>query len=632
MKNLNKKIGVLFLIMIISACKFSNDTTNTTDTKTSSTEELFTDVVDSSSASTSEDLSNIVYRKYKGSSVSGASAAWGCHDPRIFQDDDGTYYVYSTGWANGAEVRISSDLIHWTKKGKSPFYASSSVSETYGHMYWDDDFLKWVGYAQNDGTKYSTDTYTATSEPNSWAPAVIKQNGKYYMFHGIITDSQTYADKARPAACITLAISDSPTGPFIPASQYDSDTYSQSSLVRYVWTKDSSGDSEGVGYTGCYNAASGSWSKGFGCIDPEFVIDIATGNLCEFTVGSRKCYAITYGSWKGGIALVYVDSLTLKPVCSFAGKSSYDGKKYAVGDVMDAPLDSISGNSGTLIAGGLGAAYEGSQVIYNSETGFYYVFVSMGDLTYEYRVGVGRSSTIDGDYLDAGGVSMNFASDSNAAGKYHAIGSKIIGAFAFEDEYGLRCPGGQSIWRDKDGRILFANHTRTNYLNTWKFVLQVHQMFFNDDGWPVLNLNDYYDEGPALSSISLSDLAGTYDVIHTLRGYATASFTSADGNSVKYCQADENETASVEISVSEDGTISGSYTGSLALASEKGHVIINLKDSDGNELGTFMGIVMEAVDWYRKGSNATRKTITFSALCSDTAAASAGEYFFGNKK
>lgn len=49
-------------------------------------------------------------------------------------------------------------------------------------------------------------------------------------------------------------------------------------------------------------------------------MDISTGNLMEYTVGERKCHAMTYGSWKGGIALVYVDAETFRPVDQTTGQ------------------------------------------------------------------------------------------------------------------------------------------------------------------------------------------------------------------------------------------------------------------------------------------------------------------------
>ena len=54
-------------------------------------------------------------------------AQWGCHDPKLFQDDDGTYYVYSTGWADGVQIRKSTDAQHWEKVEKSPLSADTNV-------------------------------------------------------------------------------------------------------------------------------------------------------------------------------------------------------------------------------------------------------------------------------------------------------------------------------------------------------------------------------------------------------------------------------------------------------------------------------------------------------------------------
>ena len=756
----------------------------------------------------------IVSTKYTTATTtatSGTQASWGalnCHDPKLFQDDDGTYYVYSTDASignahqRGLIVRSSKDLINWTCS------ATSAIQSN-----WDSSMLSWLEQTSSTAT--------------TWAPTVIKQNGKYYMYHGIIVNTSNATTS--PAAYIGLAIADSPTGPFKPAATYDSSTYKQSGLVRYVWTggtggtgssgtystyvggemtgmkvnsvsytdgthtsstahtitnatlaatgnwydvtttayegvtgltgdftvtydvtltspgasnwqkwsfafKDTtnnkgwylradaySNDASSLGgtnsfgyggasdatntgitysytwdgydsnattnfhdvfaagteviikaaytestgvcvvtatvagtvvytatgtpsttstlYTDCNNSGayntttktydtSSNWSNGFGAIDPEFVFDVAdtssgTKLPKTYTVGTNTCYAMTFGSWKGGIALIYVDAQTLKPV----DKN---------GNELDTPLDELSiPDVATKIAGGYGAAYEGAQLIYNSDTGYYYVFVSMGELNYEYRVGVGRCATIDGTYVDAGGTSMNFTNTTNA-NKYHAIGSKIIGAAELNGEYSWRCPGGQSILRTSDGKIMFACHTRTNFYAGYYFYLQVRQMFFTSDGWPVLNQNEYYaksyNDNETLTSLSVSDVAGTYDTILTVRGTATSSYTPFGGAAGTYNTADETPTASVELVLGTDGTISGgTYTGTWALAADGYTITLSLKNSSGTTLGTFKGYALHATDWARKGS-VYRKTITFTTIDSTSGDTEAGEYFWGNKQ
>ena len=634
MRGLSKRITNISRVLLLLAPLLSCEPTakSTDDAAGEETGYLLTQVPVKNTAygiAVSDSAETILSEKY----ASQTSASWGCHDPKLFQDDDGSYYVYSTGWTDGVQVRSSSDLIAWKRFLRGAFYSTSFVSVTYGHKLWDDDFLKWVGYKKNNGVGYTAsyggNSYTSSSSPNSWAPTVCKQNGKYYMFHGIITDSMVSSKTdgiepfyVNPAACISMSIAEDPRGPFIPASLYDSSTYSQSSLVRYVWTKDSSAvkSDSAIGYTGCYNQAGGSWSQGFGCIDPEFVYDIATGQLVTYTVGENACYGILYGSWKGGLALVFVDAETFKPVCTAAGTSTFDGRAYSVGDEMDAPLDSVSGNQGKKIAGGRGTAYEGAQLVYNSDTSRYYLFVSMGDLTSQYRVGVGRSQVVTDftpaalpvAYYDASGRDMNAVVDTTGSSLYyHNVGSKIIGAQCLSGEYGITSPGGLSICRASDGKILFANHARTTYAGSGNFLLQVHQLFFTDDGWPLLNQNDYYDEAAELPALSLSDIAGSYQVILTRR----STDTVADGS------ATESQT----MTISEDGSISGDYSGSVTLSGTSATITLS-------GTGTFRGSFLHAVDWNRKsGSLSERRTITFTALCSDTAAAATGEYLWGNK-
>jgi len=432
------------------------------------------------------DVDKAVLTKYANANAfNGSQDVWGplnCHDPKIFQDDDGTYYVYSTDAAiggagqKGLQIRTSKDLVHWT-----------SISKSAIQRKWDKDWLKWVNFSM--------------ANASTWAPTVIKQNGLYYLIHGIITDSRS---PGNPDAAIALTISSSPTGPFWPAAQAASKdpkigevlnklgvTYTQSNIVRYTWY-DRTWDDEDKSITEqyCYNLANydthsaqeadtaGAWTYGFGGIDPEFVTDVATGKNVEYDIKGRKCYGFTYGSWKGGIALMYLDCVSLKPV------NPADGKE------IDAPADTVQGAFGVCVAGGFGAAYEGAQIIYNSENGYYYCFVSMGSLDWDYRVGVGRSKSVTGPYLDAGGKSMYLDASVSGTG-YHEIGSKIIGGCELEKEFSFRCQGGQSILRSQDGKILFACHARTNFLPGYYFFLQVHQLFFTDDGWPVLNQNEY---------------------------------------------------------------------------------------------------------------------------------------------
>ncbi len=639
--------------------------------------------------SISKDLQNIVKTKYNTSFNPNTNAQFRdihCHDPKLFQDDDGTYYVYSTDASCGYEeysgivIRKSTDLVNWEGVGNSAIQG-----------FWDEDFLAWEGFIAN-----STETkHKAISDYGAvtWAPSVIKQNGLYYMYHGVSANVLKTSGETAMVSSIVLAIATKATGPFYPCdvisnfneADYSNTTvkgkkylaaasdikvikatleslgvrYDQSFLVRHI--RDVGANDSSVGKLDGIACPEPDYTKSlngrFGCIDPEFVYDVSTGNLMEYTINGNVCYALNYGSWMDGIAVVYVDKVSLKPIYkdySNGTKTSItiDGVTYNEGEELNVPLDyanyvyygsSSNGNTGntgclgTRVAGRTYAGYEGAQVIYSSETGYYYVFVSMGDLNYEYRVGCGRSENLMGPYKDASGYNMELSTnkaDVNYWTKYHAIGSKIIGASQFADEYGFRCQGGQSILRTSAGKIIFACHTRTNFRPGYFFYLQCRQLFFTKDGWPVLNQNEYYNEysnytsdaKETLTPIAPSKIAGNYDVILTERG-TESSIPEIFGESLEneFNTKDAAVAKSKKMTLSSDGKISGAYTGTWTLDSDGYSITLEISQ------GTFKGYVMHAVDFARKNSTNYR-TIHITSLCSDTNDLAKGEYLFANKE
>ena len=654
------------------------------------------------SGGSSSSLNSYVSTKYANGNTTArvaSQSSWNainCHDPKLFQDDDGTYYVYATDAScgnaeyTGLNIRYSTDLINWKVLNYSALRGN-----------WDEDFLAWEGFsASSSDVKHSNSDYTAVT----WAPTVIKQNGLYYMYHGVSADM--YIDSTKyPVSAIVLAIAKSAKGPFYPASYISSYTGSNSTIKSIKSTLAGLGEN-GVtykqnflsrycpyeftnkgakAYSSYKDKSNGAALNGksiaipnyhncnncrIGCIDPEFVYDVAKGKLMEYTIGGNTCYAIIYGSWSGGIALAYVDSVSLKPVAlgDFSVEISDDTVvengtyTYTLGQEMDISLDMaacttsakncLTGHSNStstdrflllgvpLIGGaqssstpsnGASTAYEGAQLFYNSNTEYYYIITSCGGLMWEYRCALGRSSTINGEYLDAGGKDM-WLGTSNYS-QYHAIGSKIIGSIAFNGDYPFRSQGGLSVLRGNDGKIYFACHSRTNYLPEYIFYLQIHQMFFNEEDWPVLNMNDYYDE--SLKKLTASDISGTYNTVLSVRGTSTAA---ANTLGLYECTSDDTvnkldavPTTSLTMTLGADGTVGGeNYYGNWTLGADGYTISITLNSVENDTtLGTFKGYVMNTVDWARKSG--TKQTITFTTLCSDTSANQKGEYFWGNR-
>ena len=150
------KITAAFVALFFAACstepveKFNGKETDTS-------QETITDVYDADKSIQESNLDAIVFSKY----ANDKNDAWGCHDPKLFQDDDGTYYVYSTGWQGGVQLRSSKDLVNWKNE-------NFSITE------WDSEFRTWV-----------------SSSGGSWAPTVVKQNSSPIFTHVLRLRFQT---------------------------------------------------------------------------------------------------------------------------------------------------------------------------------------------------------------------------------------------------------------------------------------------------------------------------------------------------------------------------------------------------------------------------------------------------------
>ena len=192
---------------------------------------------------------------------------------------------------------------------------------------------------------------------------------------------------------------------------------------------------------------------------------------------------------------------------------------------------------------------------------------------------------------------------------FHNVGNKILGAFEMSGEYGCRAPGGLSIFRNKEGKIILSAHTRTTFFPGYYFYLQNRQMFFTDTDWPLLNMNEY--AGEKLKKLKAEKLYGTYKTILTERGQNSS--------------VDANATSSKNITLEENGKVTGVYSGSWQLLDDGYSIKIVL-----NNLGTFTGYMMRSVNWALKNSS-ERYTYSFTTMCAASGDVKLGEHFFGNK-
>ena len=134
---------------------------------------------------------------------------------------------------------------------------------------------------------------------------------------------------------------------------------------------------------------------------------------------------MVYGSFFGGIYLIELDPATCMP--KDAGE--IPGKRIAYRSEY---LNSI----------------EGSTILYNPDTDFYYLNVSYGSLDNTYNVRIGRSRNVEGPYYDYNGMPMD--NEGYTLDEADQIGTKITTPYAFDSDKGWYSTGHSAFLYNPD--------------------------------------------------------------------------------------------------------------------------------------------------------------------------------------
>lgn len=230
------------------------------------------------------------------------------------------------------------------------------------------------------------------------------------------------------------------------------------------------------------------------CIDPELFYD-KDGKLW-----------MVYGSYFTGIFIKALDQ-NGAPVVTDPNSDDYYGTLLWKGG---------SGTSG-------GKVVEGPFVFYNAETDYYYLMTTYGDLSSDYNMRVARSKSPTGPYTDmVANHDLTRYSDDN--------GVKLAGNYQFKDGATNTALGHNSVIK-KDGKYLVVCHVRSAVGGMHH--LEVRQLYFNKDGWPVMSPNRYV--GESAGTVTEEKLVGNYDVIVHTKGtskeyaHSEAYSLTADG-------------------------------------------------------------------------------------------------------
>lgn len=395
-------------------------------------------------------------------------------------DREKRYYIFGT--QRGAAY--STDMINWTEF--APKFTSTNMANVFGPA------AAWSSLGINN--------YNLNE--NLWAPDIIYNPtmGKWCLYFSVNGDANVNGNSYANSV-ICLLTSDHIEGPYAYQDEVIYSGFTASGT--YSYTKTDFAEVVGAG-----NAPSliNNYTKNNGtlysrsikphAIDPAVTYD-QNGNLW-----------MIYGSWSGGIWMIRLDPRTGKRDNTYSAPG-YD--RYC----------------GFLIAGGAYVSGEGSYIEYMEDAdgvGYYYLFVSYGFYSPEggYNMRLFRSKNIEGPYSDISG-------DSPVFKKYLLnYGNNVQYGISFMQNYtypwwkiGQTAQGHNSALMDEDGNSYVIYHTKEN-TGTIFHNVEVHQLFFNEAGWPLAAPFEYRKGfGLNKEAYDPEEIAGAYGlIVHNPTDYA----------------------------------------------------------------------------------------------------------------
>ena len=476
------------------------------------------------------------------------------HDPSVvYQENTGRYYIFGSHKAGA----YTTDMMNWTQA--NPTWGTSNSQNASNSSAFTTPAVtrvkkggQWVTLPSFNAQNWSARSESGYSvDGNMWAPDVIwNPTMNKWCYYLSINGDQWHSS-------IILLTSDNITGPYryqgpvVTCGFYDSShSWKETDLEIVIGTQSS--------LPSRYNVGSNWGNRWPHTIDPCVFYDEG-GNMW-----------LAYGSWSGGIWMLQLDETTgLRDY-----NVSYPSTGGSTNQVTSDPY------FGTKVAGGVYVSGEGPYIEHIGN--YYYLFMSYGfyspDGGYEMRVF--RSENPNGPYTDTQGVSAIFNSYvMNYGTRGDTRGEKIMGAY---NNWGTMtvgecAQGHNSIIAANDGRTYLVYHTKFNN-NTVFHEVRVHQVFVNRYGWLVAAPFEYNGETVTDADIAsrqpftAEQMAGTYKLLIHKYGMNYASY---------------EEVTPVEVTLTANGQVSGSLSGTWSMEAGTGHIMLTLGGT------AYSGVVLE---------------------------------------
>lgn len=497
------------------------------------------------------DLSNAYETRLYGKRVT-------CHDPSIVVDDitnpsSPTYYIYGTHlgrgkttaaknyqeWSTfkaGEEATSNVNSLFANKQGTLVNYANAYAS----HLITEVKNCKGetVKFGNFDAHGWQYKGYNVAG--NQWAPDIVynKTMKKWCMYMSLNGDKW--------CSSIVCFVSDNIEGPWtyqgpVVFSGFQG-TYAHNSYAAADdWEHTDFAIATGETALPTRYKVGDKWGTYWpNCIDP-----------CVFYDDNDNLW-MSYGSWSGGIFMIKLDKTNGLRDYTYTFPYEVNGNTATPGAAnANCTSDPYFGKK---IAGGY---YVSGEASYIQKIGkYYFLFMSYGELTSDggYQMRIFRSENPGGPYVDCYGTSALFKSYKMNYSSTTADnrGVLLFGGYQWDAMSGAElAQGHNSAFVDKQNRSFVVYHTRFSN-GAEGHQVRVHQLFLNDEGWLMAAPFEFDGETitdaaiASKASIADADIAGDYQFMRHQYGQNT--------------KAKAFETP-VNITLNEDGTISGAETG-----------------------------------------------------------------------
>lgn len=446
--------------------------------------------------------------KYYDNPYVGSYAAYDIEDPSVFYDEKSGYY-YCFGSDN--TVIKSKDLVDWS--GRTTYFKTPENANTNAIM----DFTQFASVKKWASEHGYDDVYLASdsnSDRTPLAPDVVKVGSVYYLYFSL--SKQVGANESAIFVVKTNNIARS-----ITEKRWIDGGMVICSCGRHAGTQkliDGNGNKTEAALNAQYDKAN--------AVHPSVYYD---GNSMYMVYGGY------FGSdnIRGGIYMLELDSKT--------GLIKEGSSINASGDTIGTLHGSSAKTAGTLVAGpGKIPALSGSEnlvssadLVYNKDTGYYYLFTTYGVDDTNYNIRVARSTNAAGPYTDFSGESMvqggnqydkgfmliggyNFTASSKGSVAYTDTGRASVGSpTVIKTSSGVWFMASQSQLYYKVGSEIVAGSViadQEEIVVNSEPCLEVREILWDDTGWPVV-MPEIFTGARASSKIRSKDMYGIWDVL-----------------------------------------------------------------------------------------------------------------------